>query len=158
MQSSITSGEFLSLDWLGLEGIEINKMNKNLISRFRAKMVVLGTVLLGFCFTETSCSRFTIAAPIGPENQPQRTLTAEEKVNIHVYESSNRSVININTKTTVTTGFFLMESPSEGAGSGIVIDKQGHVLTNFHVVEGAQEIQVVLYDGSSHDALSLIHI
>jgi hypothetical protein len=33
-------------------------------------------------------------------------------------------VININTKATVATGFFLMESPSEGAGSGIVIDKQ----------------------------------
>ena len=45
-----------------------------------------------------------------------------------------------------------MEAPSEGAGSGIVIDEQGHVLTNFHVVEGAQEIQAMLYDGSSYAA------
>ena len=127
-------------------------MNKKWISRFGAKLAVFFTVLLGLCFAESSYSSFVIAAPIGPDSQPQRELTPEERINIHVYESSNRSVININTKATVTTGFFLMESPSEGAGSGIVIDKQGHVLTNFHVVEGAQEIQAVLYDGSSHDA------
>jgi S1-C subfamily serine protease len=127
-------------------------MNKKWISRFGAKLAVLITVLLGLCFAESSCSRIVIAAPIGTDSRPQRKLTPEEKINIHVYESSNRSVININTKATVTSGFFLMESPSEGAGSGIVIDKQGHVLTNFHVVEGAQEIQAVLYDGSSHDA------
>jgi S1-C subfamily serine protease len=127
-------------------------MNKNSISRFGSNMAGLSTVLLGLCFGAASYSRYVLAAPIGSDNQPQRQLTAEEKTNINVYESSNRSVININTKATVATGFFLMESPSEGAGSGIVIDKQGHVLTNFHVVEGAQEIQAVLYDGSSHDA------
>jgi S1-C subfamily serine protease len=85
-------------------------------------------------------------------SQPPRRLTAEERTNIAVYENVNRSVVNINTRTTVTTGFFLLESPSEGAGSGIVIDRRGHVLTNFHVIEGAQEILLTLYDGSSHDA------
>ena len=64
----------------------------------------------------------------------------------------NRGVVNINTKATVPTGLFLLEIPSEGAGSGIVLDTQGHVLTNFHVVEAAKEIQVLLYDGSSHVA------
>jgi S1-C subfamily serine protease len=64
----------------------------------------------------------------------------------------NRSVVNINTKATVATGLLLIEMPSEGAGSGIVLDKQGHLLTNFHVVEGAKEIQVLLYDGSSRPA------
>lgn len=99
--------------------------------------------------------RFSIAAPPdlpGEIGQPARRLTSEEQTNVSVYENVNRSVVNINTKTTVTTGFFLLESPSEGAGSGIVIDRQGHVLTNFHVVEGAQEILLTLYDGSSHDA------
>lgn len=86
-------------------------------------------------------------------DQPPRRLTPEEQTNIAVYENVNRSVVNINTKTTVTTGFFLMETPSEGAGSGIVIDRQGHVLTNFHVVEGAREILLTLYDGSSHEAV-----
>jgi len=80
-----------------------------------------------------------------------RTFTAEEKTNIAVYEAVNRSVANINTKATVSSGLFLLEVPSEGAGSGIVLDKEGHVLTNYHVVEGAKEIQVLLFDGSSHN-------
>ena len=81
-----------------------------------------------------------------------RDFTPEERTNIAVYEAVNRSVVNINTKATVSTGLFLLEVPSEGAGSGIVLDSRGHVLTNFHVVEGAREIQVLLFDGSSHAA------
>ena len=83
---------------------------------------------------------------------PERAYTAEERINIAVYEAVNRSVVNINTKATVASGLFLLEVPSEGAGSGIVLDRQGHVLTNFHVVEGAREIQLVLHDGSTHTA------
>ena len=82
---------------------------------------------------------------------PARTFTTEEQTNIAVYEAVNRSVVNINTKA-VAANLFLMEVPSEGAGSGIVLDRQGHVLTNFHVIDGAREIQAVLYDGSSHAA------
>ena len=124
-------------------------MNENLKSRSVSNTAGLITVFLGLCFGAASCPGYLLSAPIGSDESTQvsRQFTAEEKTNINVYEASNRSVININTKATVTTGFFLMESPSEGAGSGIVIDKQGHVLTNFHVIEGAQEIQAVLYDG-----------
>ena len=91
-------------------------------------------------------------AGVATDPAPLRQFTPEEQTNIAVYEAVNRSVVNINTKTTVTSGFFLMETPSEGAGSGIVIDTHGHLLTNFHVVEGAREIEVLLYDGSSHNA------
>ena len=86
-----------------------------------------------------------------------RGFTPEEATNIAVYEAVNRSVVNINTKATVTAGLFLLEVPSEGAGSGIVLDKAGHILTNFHVVEGAKEIQVLLYDGSSHPGTIVGH-
>ncbi|MEY3206600.1 MAG: Serine protease Do-like HtrA [Planctomycetota bacterium] len=88
----------------------------------------------------------------GVASAQPRAFTPEEQTNIAVYEAVNRSVVNINTKATVPTGLFLLEVPSEGAGSGIVLDKQGHVLTNFHVVEGAKEIQVLLFDGSGHAA------
>lgn len=80
----------------------------------------------------------------------RRPLTPDEEANIRVYEGANRSVVNVNTKGTVTAGLFLFEVPSEGAGSASVIDRQGHLLTNYHVVEGANEIQVVLYDGSEY--------
>jgi S1-C subfamily serine protease len=77
--------------------------------------------------------------------------TAEERVNIAVYENCNRSVVNISTKV-VNQSMMLFESTEEGAGSGSVLDKQGHILTNYHVVEGAREIEVTLFDGKSYDA------
>ena len=78
--------------------------------------------------------------------------TAEERVNIWVYEQVNRSVVNITTKGYQGERFLLIEVPSEGEGSGVVIDRQGHVLTNFHVVDGARQIQVTLFDGNTYDA------
>jgi S1-C subfamily serine protease len=90
--------------------------------------------------------------PDGATVDSGRAFTPEERTNIAVYEAVNRSVVNINTKSTVATGLLLIEVPSDGAGSGIVLDKRGHVLTNFHVVDGAKEIQVLLFDGSSHSA------
>ena len=75
-------------------------------------------------------------------------LTPMEQVNVAVYEHCNRSVVNINTKAVTETLFF--DIPSEGAGSGSVLDQSGHILTNFHVVDGAQEIQVTLFDGQAY--------
>ena len=69
-----------------------------------------------------------------------------------VYEAVNRGVVNINTKSVRSDTFSLFEVPSEGAGSGSVIDTQGHILTNFHVIEGAREVQVTLHDGQSYEA------
>jgi S1-C subfamily serine protease len=103
------------------------------------------------CLVAASASAQPAAVVPLPE-ATARNFTPEEQTNITVYETVNRSVVNINTKATVATGLLLIEMPSEGAGSGIVLDKQGHLLTNFHVVEGAKEIQVLLYDGSSHPA------
>ena len=79
-------------------------------------------------------------------------LTAEERVNIAVYENVNRSVVNINTKGVRGESFFLIEIPSEGAGSGSVLDQKGHILTNYHVIEGAREIQITLFDGKEYAA------
>ncbi len=79
-------------------------------------------------------------------------LTPEERVNVVVYENVNRSVVNITTKSATTSRLFLIEIPSEGEGSGSVLDRQGHVLTSFHVIDGAREIQVNLFDGTSYSA------
>ena len=45
-----------------------------------------------------------------------------------------------------------MDVPTEGSGSGSVLDKEGHVLTNFHVIEGAQQVRVTLANGNSYAA------
>jgi len=88
-----------------------------------------------------------VAAP--PLDQ---SLTPEERVNVAVYENVNRGVVNINTKSVAQEKFLLFEVIAEGSGSGMVLDTRGHILTNFHVVDGAREIQVILFDGKSYDA------
>jgi S1-C subfamily serine protease len=74
----------------------------------------------------------------------------EERTNILVYEKANHAVVHITTKTAQRELLFL-EGVSEGAGSGSVLDKGGHILTNYHVVEGAQEIRVTLHNGDSYE-------
>lgn len=81
-----------------------------------------------------------------------RGLTPEEEVNVSVYEKLNKSVAHITTKSTKTDGFFLLEHDTEGAGSGAIIDNAGHILTNYHVIEDAQEVNVTLFNGKSYPA------
>jgi S1-C subfamily serine protease len=79
-------------------------------------------------------------------------FTPEERVHIWVYELCNRSVVHITTKS-IREGallLFAVEIPAEGEGSGVVLDRNGHILTNCHVVEDAQEIQVTLFNGKSY--------
>ena len=77
-------------------------------------------------------------------------LTPEERANIEVFRKASPSVVNITT-TTLIRDFFSVY-PQQGAGSGTIIGKDGYVLTNFHVVEGANRIQVTLSDGSKYPA------
>src|SRR5262249_53341345 len=75
---------------------------------------------------------------------------ADEQANIYVYATVNKSVVNITTAG--EAGGLFGEETSTGTGSGFVVDKQGHILTNYHVVEGAESVQVTLFDGSTHEA------
>ena len=61
---------------------------------------------------------------------------AEEQNNIAVYKRVLPSVVNI-TSTALVYNFFFQEVPQQGQGSGFILDKNGHILTNFHVIEGA---------------------
>ena len=72
-------------------------------------------------------------------------LDFEEKRVIDVYERVAPSVVNITTQV-LTRGFFFDAVPQEGAGSGFVLDEAGHVLTNYHVIEGAQQIEITFSD------------
>lgn len=69
---------------------------------------------------------------------------AEKRV-IQVYEEQSPSVVNITTQV-LRRSFFFEIIPEEGAGSGFVLDQQGHIMTNFHVIQGAQQIEVSFSD------------
>jgi S1-C subfamily serine protease len=70
------------------------------------------------------------------EAQAAPAYDAEEQNNIAVYKRVLPSVVNI-TSTTLVFNFFYGAVPQQGQGSGFVLDKAGHVLTNYHVVENA---------------------
>lgn len=93
-------------------------------------------------------------APLAPVN-PQldkAAYTPEETVNIGVYEKVNRSVVNIDTQAVKVDNFFMLAVPMEGAGSGWVLDRNGHIVTNNHVIADSDSIQVTLADGSAYPA------
>ncbi|MBW1989055.1 MAG: trypsin-like peptidase domain-containing protein [Deltaproteobacteria bacterium] len=76
-------------------------------------------------------------------------LSAEEENNIAVYRKASRGVVNI-TSITVDYDFFLNPVPREGAGSGVIIDKRGYILTNNHVIKNARRLEVTLFDQSRY--------
>jgi S1-C subfamily serine protease len=78
-------------------------------------------------------------------------LTDDESINVRVYREASAAVANILTKATAYD-FFMDPVPVEGAGSGFVIDARGYILTNFHVVQEAQSIEVVLGDQTRYPA------
>ena len=62
-------------------------------------------------------------------------------------DRTNKAVVYITTVTMQYTWFY-EAVPQEGTGSGVIIDQQGHVLTNYHVVKGADKISITLADGT----------
>jgi S1-C subfamily serine protease len=86
------------------------------------------------------------------EAQAAPAFDAEEQNNIAVYKRVLPSVVNITSKTLVFN-FFYGAVPQEGQGSGFVLDKGGHVLTNYHVVAGANRgVKVMLSNKKNYDA------
>ena len=72
-------------------------------------------------------------------------LDPEEQNNILVYRKNIPSVVNITSKA-VAFDFFYGLVPQEGQGSGFVIDKEGHILTNYHVIADARQVEVTMHN------------
>jgi S1-C subfamily serine protease len=85
------------------------------------------------------------------EAAPGESLDSEEQNNISVYRKNIDSVVNI-TSRAVTFDFFYGLVPQEGQGSGFIIDKDGHVLTNYHVIADARQVEVTLHNRKKYRA------
>jgi S1-C subfamily serine protease len=79
-----------------------------------------------------------------PAAPPSALLGLQQDV-VDVYRSAARGVVNI-TSRSYAYDFFFNAVPQEGSGSGFIFDSEGHIVTNFHVIEGAQELLVTLAD------------
>ena len=85
------------------------------------------------------------------EAAPNETLDGEEQNNISVYRKNIPSVVNV-TSRAMAFDFFYGLVPQEGQGSGFVIDKEGHILTNYHVIADARKVEVTLHNRKKYTA------
>ncbi|HMK29872.1 MAG TPA: trypsin-like peptidase domain-containing protein [Terriglobales bacterium] len=89
-------------------------------------------------FSQRGPSQLELTQAAGPE-----ALDSEEQVNVGVYKKALPSVVNIRSRA-LSYNFFYGLVPEEGQGSGFILDKEGHILTNFHVVANARLLEVTL--------------
>jgi S1-C subfamily serine protease len=83
---------------------------------------------------------------------PAGNLSEMEKQNIEVYEKVSPSVVHVTNLTERSSPFSLnVQRIPRGTGTGFVWDEDGHVVTNYHVVEGANAVQVTLADHSTYE-------
>jgi putative serine protease PepD len=75
-----------------------------------------------------------------------KTLSAEQ-----IYDKTSSGVVELDVNATTDNSFGFSQQ-EQGEGSGFVIDKQGHIITNDHVVQGANSITVKFQDGSTAKA------
>jgi S1-C subfamily serine protease len=85
------------------------------------------------------------------EAATSESLDGEEQNNISVYKKNIPSVVNV-TSHAVTFDFFYGLVPQDGQGSGFVIDKEGHILTNYHVIAEARQVEVTLHNRKKYKA------
>ena len=78
-------------------------------------------------------------------------LQPSERISIRVYERCNKSVVNIDTQKTYNV-FLFGQIDEPGAGSGIVLDKEGHILTNLHVIANVDAATITLFNGDAYEA------
>src|SRR5690349_4302768 len=120
-----------------------------MLAQFSRKGAVLvgGLLLIAFGFVlgtaVTNTEAAAIGAPIVQQAPPRSPLTEDERYFADIYNRVSRSVVSIN----------VVGSRDEGgifgaSGTGFVIDQQGHIVTNNHVVDGADQIEVNFLDGT----------
>ncbi|GAB4265576.1 MAG: trypsin-like peptidase domain-containing protein [Candidatus Promineifilaceae bacterium] len=92
-----------------------------------------------------------IATPTPLPDDLLAPIDVEEALVTNLYERVGPSVVHITTRV-VTMSFFFGPSASEGTGSGFVWDRDGHIVTNYHVIENAESIEVKLSDDEVAEA------
>ena len=126
--------------------------------------LLIGVVVPHFLYAQRKSPNGELPIPSEPSGLPKPNesplfieryaeLLPEERVSVQVYENCNKSVVNVDTRTmsNVTLGGFIVvgEANVPGMGSGVVLDKTGHILTNSHVVSGVDSIAVTLFNGET---------
>ena len=130
----------------------------------RLALSLVGIILV---VAAMACSLPTVPAPTPPPTPPPTPTTAPplatpvpttEPANVleaqveAVYDRAAPAVVNITTRI-IAYDFFMQPIPQEGgSGSGFLYDAEGHIVTNYHVVENAESVSVALANGEVYEA------
>lgn len=87
-------------------------------------------------------------------NDGNQQVTAEEEIIANVVDKVSPSVVSIVTSAQ-TTSFYGVQQ-EEGAGTGIIVSKDGYILTNKHVVSGVDTVDIALHDGTTHKGVKVV--
>ena len=115
-------------------------------------LIVLGAGLwVGWCASQALPRRYAVAAPRAVT--PRGPLPPGEQSVVDRFKEARSSVVYL-TSLAYQQDFFSLDVQTvpTGTGSGFIWDAQGHVVTNYHVIEDAQEVEVALADGTRHKA------
>ena len=117
-----------------------------LLSSSATIMALRWDLIPGFSSKEVPEPAFASA----PAGQP--TLSSEEETNVRVYKMASPGVVNI-TSTVVEYDYYYRPYATEGStGSGCVLDTDGNILTNYHVIQDSESLEVTLSDATKYHA------
>lgn len=124
-----------------------------MIKNRKNRLIFLLILLLSGCLRDEAATPpppsptpiVIIATPTPLPDDFMVPIDVEEELVTNLYQRVSPSVVHITTRV-ITMSFFFGPSASEGTGSGFIWDDDGHIITNFHVIENAESIEVKLSD------------
>jgi len=128
----------------------------------RMRILLISTLLVGgfvFITAKSEWSQRHLIRPIsagarlwaGPAAVKSAGLGSDELNNIEIYKMAHLATVNITT-TAYQRNFFLEVAPSRAFGSGLIISEEGRILTNNHVIQDSNKIEVTLSDQTRYKA------
>ena len=132
----------------------------------KGSRILLFTLLFGVAFiwatSRANWSARTLLSPLfrraavwsNPARVNGAGLSADELNNIDIYKKARQATVYI-TSTTVQRDIFFQAYTSQNLGSGVIVNDDGFILTNYHVISGGRQIQVTLGDQTRYNATAL---
>ena len=120
---------------------------------FIALVVMVAALLMQLSHSSTPSGNVSTHQSLSDDGN--KSVTQEEEDIASVAEKVSPSVVSITTKSQSASPYFGTQE-EEGAGTGIIVSKDGYILTNKHVIDGASTVGVVLADGTTHTDVKVL--
>jgi S1-C subfamily serine protease len=124
-------------------------------------LLLAALIVVGFVYVTTKPNGLLRGtnSPVTAWSEPQVAhsagLTSDEQNNIDVYKSSREAVVYI-TSTVIQRSFFFGVEQGRALGSGFIINPEGQIITNHHVISGSSDVEVTLPDQTTYKATILV--